>query len=155
MSESSRLASIEAARQRRVGAAAQRNVRFQWFIENVSNTVALTMKNRVRMATEYLRDKIVRNISVPVVKEAGGKNKRVKVIERSKPGEFPRADTTQLLKTLFSFVRETSPGVWDGYVGTPLDYGLFLELKMNRKFLTRTLEEERDNINAILTGPIK
>ena len=74
---------------------------------------------------------------------------------RSKPGEFPHAETTQLLKTIFGEVRQTARGVWDGFIGTPLSYGLILEIKMNRSFLVRSLNEERGNIKRILTGPIK
>jgi len=43
---------------------------------------------------------------------------------------------------------------YDGYVGTPLDYGAILELKMNRSFLRRTLDEERPTIMKILRKPI-
>jgi hypothetical protein len=118
------------------------------------------------MATEYLRDRVVRNISRPVTKkivdvgrsfETTAKNraKKTVVTDRSKPGEFPKADTTQLMKTVFSDVKEEIPGMINGYVGTPLDYGLILELRLNRKFLTRTLDEEYDMIEQLLLGPIK
>jgi hypothetical protein len=106
------------------------------------------------MASSYLLDKTVRNISVAVVKDIGKRSGRIQVIQRSLPGEFPRADTTQLMKTLFTDLKEIG-GSWEGYLGSPLDYSLFLELKMNRKFMTRTLNEERGAITRLLTGPIK
>lgn len=138
---------------RRVGRADADLARFQWFIREVSDKVSMTMEQRVRMATDYLLSKVVKNISVPVVKLVI--SKKTRVTERSKPGEFPRADTTQLLKTTFSDVKKLTPAVTEGYVGTPLDYGLILETKLNRKFLTRTLQEEQGTIQRMLTGPIK
>jgi hypothetical protein len=109
------------------------------------------LKQRVYIAVNFLQDRIVKNISVPVTKAVIGK--RVRVTERSKPGEFPRADTTQLLRTAFWGVVEES-GMIMGYVGTPLWYGLELETRMDRRFLTRTLEEERESIVQILTSPL-
>ncbi len=58
------------------------------------------------------------------------------------------------MKTIFSSYLNPSPGVYDGAVGTPLDYGVILELVMDRSFMIRTLNEERDIITRILTGPI-
>jgi len=147
-------ASIEAGRQRRVTKAAQRQVRIEWYIKEVSNTIKLTMKQRVTYATHLLKDRVVRNISTLVVKSIGPRGGRV-VTGRSVAGEFPHADTTQLLKTIFEEVREVSPGAYEGYVGTPLDYGLILETRMNRSFLVRTLYESVDSIRSILSGPIR
>jgi hypothetical protein len=155
MGEASRLAAIEAGRARRVAATGKAEVRFEWFLDKVMNGLSLTMRQRVRLATEHLKSQVVRNISTPVVKSQGTRSGRIVVTERSKPGEFPRADTTQLLKTIISDVVETSKGVFDGFVGTPLSYGVILEVsELDRKFLTRTLNEERDVIEQMLTGPI-
>lgn len=117
----------------------------------MSKRIDLTMRQRVTIAVSYLQDKIVKNISVPVTKAVI--RGRVVVTQRSKPGEFPRADTTQLMKTVFWGVVE-EPGTTMGYVGTPLWYGLELEMRMDRRFLTRTLDEERATIVKILTGPL-
>jgi len=57
------------------------------------------------------------------------------------------------MKTIFSDVRFEDGG-WTGYVGTPLDYGVILELRMNRSFLVRTLREKTPDLTRILTGPI-
>ena len=155
---------------RRTDRAVQVEIRTQWFIKEVSETVQLTCKQRVRLATEFVKNKIIRNISRPVTKtvvrgkqgrDAQGKftarKSRTVVSDRSKPGEFPRADTTQLLKTIFSAYEEPGIGNYAGFVGTPLDYGLRLEVveQLDRSFLVRTLNEERSNVMAILSGPIK
>lgn len=146
---------VAEAYNRRLAAAERRNVRFQWFLDEVSDRIRMSLRGRVRMATEYLRDKIVRNISVPVVKATSIRTRRVMVLERSVPGEFPRADMTLLMKSIFSDVRDLGPDSMVGYVGQPLDYGVILELRMKRGFLVRTLREEEPVIARMLTGPIK
>jgi len=145
--------SVEAARQRRAGSAEESSVRIEWFIKEVVQVVAMAMKERVTMATQLLKDRVVRNISKAVVKGVGSRGGRV-VGGRSGPGEFPRADTTLLMTSIFSDVREDESGVFDGYVGTPLNYGLILETKMNRSFLKRTLNESLNDVQRILSGPI-
>lgn len=147
-------AAVMAARARRGGAAKARITKIEWFIKEVSDKVALTMKQRVFVCTELLHAKTVRNISKAVRVGVGPRGGRV-VTGRSKPGEFPRADTTQLMKTLFKEVVQVNPNWWDGYVGTPLDYGLILETSMQRSFLRRTLLQEVPRIERILSGPIK
>lgn len=146
---------VQAARARRLARADRDIVRFEWFLREVNDKINLNLRQRMQLATAYLLSKVVKNISVPVVRGTGVKSGRVVVVERSKPGEFPRAETTQLMKTVFSDVVETSPGNFDGYVGTPLDYGLILETQMNRSFLVRTLNEEKDVITRMLTGRIE
>ena len=145
---------VKAARGRRATRAGQEAVRIEWFIKNVSDKVEMSMEQRVKTATEFLRSKVVKNISKPVVK-MGGRLGGTIVTERSKPGEFPRADTTQLMKTIFGITTKNR-GVFDGYVGTPLDYGLVLEISkpLNRSYLLRTFQEERSKITKILTGPL-
>lgn len=145
---------VAGARQRRTGKTAAREVRIQWFTENVCSRVSISMLDRVRIATQMLKDQVVRNISTPVIKSIGPRGGRV-VTGRSISGEYPHAETEQLLKTVFMVVQESSPEVWDGFVGTPLDYGLILEMKMNRKFLSRTLRESFGMIRSVLTGPIR
>lgn len=122
------------------------------FVDEVSRRIDMTLKQRMHVAVAFLQDRIVKNISVPVTKVVIGN--RTRVTERSKPGEFPRADTMQLYKSIFWDVREDSPGRIQGFVGTPVWYSVPLELMMQRRFLTRTLDEERQSITRILTGPI-
>jgi hypothetical protein len=154
-------AAVLAARGRRAKAGRASDVRFEWFIKEVSNKVAMTMKARVKLATELVRNKVVKNIGRPVTKGTGPRGGKV-VTDRSKDGEYLKAETTQLMKTVFSDVRMSSKGVWDGFVGTPLDYGLIWELRNlatggggGRKFLTATLKEEEPKVKKILSGPIR
>lgn len=151
--EQQRLNAIEAARARRVVGAIEKTVRMEWFINEVVRKVHMTLKQRVRLATEYLKNRVVINISRPVTKTVTGG--RVKVSNRSLPGEFPKADTTNLLKTIFGVIKDEGGGVYDGYVGTPVDYGVILELEMDRSFLVRSLNEEKETISKIVTGPIR
>lgn len=162
-------AAVQAAYARRAGVAGRADVNFEWFIEEVSDKIELTMERRVRLTTNWLQSQVVQNISRPVTKTTtkrvrdtsgfpkGGPvgSQYTKITNRSKPGEFPKADTTQLRKTIFNGTFESSPGVWDGFVGTPLDYGLILEIKMNRSFLVKTLNELKPRIVRLLSGPIK
>jgi hypothetical protein len=136
-------------------AKARREVRFKWNTAAVCGKVSLTLEQRVRIVVEHLKTRITRNISVPVVKERSKITGRIIVTERSSPGEFPRADTTNLMKTLMTDVVEIEPGNWVGYVGTPTMYGLILELGMHREFLTRTMNEEYETVMGILGGPVQ
>jgi hypothetical protein len=144
---------IASARTRRARTAGRRIANIEWFIKEVSDNISLSMRNRVGIATQLLKDRVVRNISVPVTKGTGPRGGRV-ITNRSRPGEFPRADTIQLMRTIFTDMKEVRSGTYDGYVGTPLDYGLILETKMDRKYLVRTWIETLPAIHRILTGPI-
>jgi hypothetical protein len=153
-----RVESIERARERRSDAAARRLVRVEWFIDKITEQIGLGIQQRVRVATDLLRNSVVQNISQPVHKYVGPRGGIVvDPASRSKPGEFPKADTTLLMKTIFGEVMETRPNVWEGFVGTPLDYGLILEVSPNfdRSFLLRTFHEQLSRIIRILTSPIQ
>ncbi len=141
-------AAVVAAQARR---AARGNVSVKWFDKEVIGKVNLTNRQRMRVATEFLKSTVVKNISKPV----GKTGSPVRITERSKPGEFPRADTTQLMKTIFGEVVTVGKNVHDGIIGTPLDYGLILETRRDRSFLKRTLDENRTTVTKILTKPIK
>lgn len=143
---------VQEARLRRRRNLAAKTARTQWFIDNVTNTVHMDGRQRLALATAYVKDKVVLNLSKPVIKGQGVRGGLV-VTNRSKPGEFPRADTTQLMKTIFSEIRKVAAGKYEGYVGTPLDYGAILELYMNRSFLIRTLREELAVVRKILLQP--
>lgn len=146
---------VQAARTRRAQQGPKDQANIQWFLKEVSGKIEIAMVERVAMAVDYLRGRVDQNISVPVTKVKGKKTGRIVVTERSKPGEFPRTDTTQLRKTLLAGTYESSQGP-SGFVGTPLDYGLILEIspRLNRSFLVRTLNEEKATITSMLTGPI-
>lgn len=158
-------AAVDSALVRRSARAGQQDVEVKWFIKEVSTKISLTMQQRVRLATEFLKSKVVRNISRPVTKTVigggqseGGKSlgSSTQVTGRSKYGEFPKADTTQLIKSIFAETIQSSSGAWDGFVGTNLDYGLILEVskRLNRSYLVRSLRENRSEIKRILSGPL-
>jgi hypothetical protein len=144
----------DAAYARRAATSADASARDEWFIREVVANVNLTMSQRMLITTNYFRDRIVRNISIPVVKEQGRRG--TIVTQRSKPGEFPRADTTLLMKTINQGVDKLSDNIIDGWVGTPLDYGVRLELsqKLNRSYFRRTFHEELRKMARMLTGTI-
>ncbi len=122
----------------------------QWFIDEVSDHVNITLRQRMGTAIGFLKNKIILNIRIPVRRIVGPRG-GVQVI-RSKPGEFPRADTVELMRTLITDVTSITPAIVDGSVGSPKDYSVFLELNLNRSFLRRTLLEERETIKNILVG---
>lgn len=148
---------IAAAQARRMVKLTARIAWIQDFAEQVKNRVDLTAQQRVKIATELVKNSVIRNISVPVVKtpteRVHGKGSYTKVTERSKSGEFPRTDTGQLLRTVMSTVEKTPWGGWVGYIGSPLSYGVILELRMSRSFLVRTLVEEKATVMKILGSP--
>jgi hypothetical protein len=155
--------------QRAYARRAARKCHIEWFIDNVANKLAMDMRTRVKVATELAMTSVVRNISRPVTKtrmkrkrdttrfKGGGPkgSSYTKVTDRSKAGEFPKADTTQLRKSIFRDLKQIAKGNYEGYVGTPLDYGLVLEMRMDRSFLLKTLGEIRSRVMRMLSGPVK
>lgn len=141
-------AAKRAARQKRF------DTRLEWFADRLTKGIKVEMSARLQFAAQILRDQVVINLSVPVVKVKSGKGKSKKTVvvrgSRSKPGEFPRADTTRLMKDIF--YKEIEPGrTWA--IGTTLDYGLRLETRMQRSFLVRTLNEMRPKLIKLLVAP--
>lgn len=131
--------------------------RIEWYGQQMQSNIRLGMQQRMKMATQLLRDKVVANISRPVtktrVRTASGRSRTV-VTDRSRPGEYPKADERWLIKSIFKEVH-TESGRVIGRVGTTLDYGLYLETspRLNRAFLLRTLNEERARLGLIIGGP--
>ncbi len=148
---------VLATRNRRSGWAGRTQVETKWFIDEVVSKVSMTLKQRAVLTKGFLVSKVVQNISRPVTKRKSNRTGRIVVSNRSKGGEFPKADTTQLRKDIFGVVLPGGKDIWDIYIGTTLDYGLILEIskRLNRSFLVKTLIEELPVVNKILTGPIK
>ena len=144
---------VSAAEQQAGFSARQARVqtRIEWFGREVARNTNITMMGRVKLASQLTRDKTVANLSRPVTKSKGPRSGRIVVTERSVEGEFPRADTTRLMKDIF-FDVDVTPSGPRGIIGTTLDYGLILETRMNRSFLQRTLEEVRPIIALMLTS---
>ena len=133
-----------AARDRRI---VRFNTRLEWYGDNVLRNVNLGFAQRLKAIGQLLRDKCVINISIPVVKEKSKITGKIIVTERSVEGEFPRADTTRLMKDVYWEFREEELSV---RLGTTLDYGLWLETRMHRSFLRRTFQEMSDQLRIIL-----
>lgn len=149
-----------------------KNASLRWRGDEYEAAVTKIMSTRVLIAAEHLRNRVVRNISIPS-----------RTMGRSKAGQFPRADTGRLRNTIFR--RMGSDGLM-AQVGTNLNYGLWLEYGTKakvifpkkglflswidptsgkriyarkvrrgpikgRSFLRRTLWEERQVIKRILT----
>lgn len=139
----------------REGAQAEAEyVRFKWYADEVLSKVRLAMKERLRLAAAFVHKKCVSNISKPVVVSKTKDGVR-RVVERSTYGEYPRAEFGHLRRTLGHGVTKVDND-WAGYVSTPLVYGAILELwkPLDRTFMRRTLYEERESVNKILTGPL-
>ncbi len=152
---------VRAAYARRAARKGKSEANIEWFIDDIQQLTDKTLEERMETAMQYLWVTTVKNIDVPVVKEVvtlkRGPNKGktlTRVIERSKPGEFPRADTTNLRESIASEVVRTDKG-FEGYITTPLDYAVILELRLDRRFLRRTLEEEIPAIERILGAKLK
>ena len=81
---------MTAARTRRI----QRfDTRITWLQENIERIARMNMRQRLQLAGQLLRDRVVINISRPVTKtrRVGGRGggSRIVVTNRSRPGEFP------------------------------------------------------------------
>jgi hypothetical protein len=127
------------------------SVRLQTYIDQVLTAKHRTLSQRVRIAGNFLQDRVVANLSRPVYKYRSSRTGRntVAADSRSKPGEFPRADTTRLLKDIF---HQHDPDTATSRVGTTLLYGLVLETQLDRSFLRRTLNEMRAQLILIIQG---
>lgn len=138
------------------------NTRVQWLGEQVQQGLRMGMQARVRLCAQLVRDKTVINVSTPVRKIPGRRGRdpvtgrftaaktRVDPTSRSRPGEFPHADTTRLMTDIYYDVQGADR--LTAIVGTTLDYGLVLETQMDRSFLARTLNEMQPVVRQILTS---
>ena len=147
-------AAILAARGRKGAVRKRQAADLEWFDKKVVAKVDTTLKGRMMSAADFLHDRVVNNISRPVTKSIGPRGGRV-VTNRSTSGEFPKVETAQLKRSIFHTVRPGGKEIYDMYVGTSLDYGMILELRMERSFLARTFREEMPTVHRILTRPIK
>lgn len=148
-----------ATREQQIAALAARRLRFdvrlEWLGNQFMRGYRMSMDARVRLAAQLIRDKAVINVSTPVRKYKGPEGGTVvDPTSRSRPGEFPHADTTRLMTDIYYEVRGRGrEGQISAIVGTTLDYGLILETQMNRSFLVKTMNELQPGLRRILTGP--
>lgn len=120
--------------------------------KEVAADINRKMSVRVKLAAQVLRDQVVKNISIPVERAGPGRGSKGRVVRRSTYGEYPRADTTRLMKDIFWQM----DGETDAIVGTTLDYGAVLELsnRLDRSYLRRSLRENYGKIRSILLQPM-
>src|SRR5690606_28344880 len=125
--------------------------------KDVERRVEDEMCGRIGAATEYLQERVKRNLSTPVEYEGGR-------VRRSKPGEYPRMETGMLRESIQSRVRRLPTGDCEGEVETSLYYGIILERSdrpdkrgrvLDRVFLRRTLREELGKIRSMVSGPMR
>jgi hypothetical protein len=126
------------------GARVSIDYEIDWYGPAVVATINQAMHARGKKVADYLKKKIVSNISVSITGTSG----------RSKPGEFPRAETKKLMGSIFSDVVIAGIGIYDVSVGSTAEYAAPLELSMDRSFLKRTLMEETQEILRIFATPI-
>jgi len=125
------------------GSARATVIFFKWRGREVKRSVEDAIHERIGIATRMVHGHIYRSLSIPVVRTGS------RVI-RSKPFEYPRLDTRKLRNDLFWEYENKFMAA----IGTRIDYGLQLELKMSRSFLRRGLYEKLDDIERILVhGP--
>lgn len=136
--------------QRQTGRLQQNSARIIWYGEELKNKLNVSARRRITLAANLLRDRVVINLGRPVRKIKGKRGGTiVDPNSRSKPGEFPRADTTRLMKDIFARVETTARG-YSGQVGTTLNYGLIHETQTGRSFLVRTLNEVQAGLLRIM-----
>jgi len=137
--------------------------RLKWFGNAVARGVMDAIRPRAFFAGQYLQDKIKLNISIPVVKRTNPITGREEVVQRSKPGEYPRLETGKLRASIFHEVENITPMLINLIVGVPaefggesMEYGARLELsaRLNRSFLLRTFNEERKALETIMGQPL-
>lgn len=124
----------------------------EWYGQQVERGITMGMRTRLNLAAQLLKDQVKVNISRPVHKYAGSRSGTIQVDpdSRSKPGEYPKQETSRLMNSIFHKVVNDHEAI----VGTPLGYGLLLETRMDRSFLRRTLREQMPQIRRILLmGP--
>lgn len=153
------------------------SARMKWYGEQVARDIRIPLAGRVKLAAELLRGKVVANISRPVYKyqkeltRGPRKGQTVTVTypeSRSKPGEFPRAETSTLLRNIEWQMASNDPakpisqvlvpeqiqrqGNTQAKLKTTLDYALILETRLDRSFLKRTFEESLPVLQNVITG---
>ena len=109
--------------------------RFVWHGPAVIKQVQLTATKKLKLAAEATANQVKRNISI-------GR-------PASKPNEFPHVDTGRLRQSIFWTMRGSTTAI----VGTPVKYGLYLEVGTRhmapRPYLRRTLSEMQGKIERI------
>ena len=132
-------------------------IRLKWMGMKVEAELKQGVRKRLMFIGEHLKKTMMINLSTPVTKvrksrrrttsrgKAGSSYTWVQPESRSKPGQFPRAETGLLRDSIIKgFV---SPQTM--MVGTSKKYGALLETKLDRSFIRRTLNEQMGVVGAI------
>jgi len=112
------------------------------------------METRYR-ATKVTMHKVAGRTTYVMWRGKPGREKAFKVVQHSKLGEFPRAITKDLMRSVYRGDIEHAGNVTFIRVGTKKFYGKILELtsRSNRRpYLRRTLKEETPEVVKILRG---
>lgn len=135
----------------RANRAIKINLRMQTYVDQVFQNTKLSVAQKLKMVGQAVRDRTVYNLSLPVRKYKSKRTGRTVVdpSSRSKRGEYPRADSTRLLKDVFWDFNQNQLVV---RVGVTLEYGLILEVKLGRSFLRRSLNEALPWISLMFTS---
>lgn len=126
-------------------------VRIDWAGPRVQASMRRGMKTRLALIGSMLGSQVKVNLSVPVLKRKSAKTGKLVVVQRSKPGEFPRLDTGALRRGIFYEMLSDSEVI----IASDRWYSLPLEQQMERQFLTRSLRENLSHIERILGAPIR
>lgn len=133
----------------------------RWNSQGLQTEIKQAMYKRMLLVGETIKNAHVKNLSKPVRKinkkrrrstSRGAKGTTYTYADpatRSKAGEYPRADTTNLMKNIFADV-DIDPAGISCQVGTPTDYGAELELKAGRLGLRATLIETLPMVRKII-----
>lgn len=131
-----------------------------WNHQSLLAEIEMGINKRMMLAGEHLANAHKKNLSKPVRKltktrrrttsrgAAGSTYTYADPASRSRPGEYPRADSTNLMKNIFWDVVEM-PGLQQLKVGTPTKYGAELELNAGRLGLRATLLAELPVLRSI------
>ena len=136
-------------------------VSIKWNQTKVLAEVKHGLANRLSLIGEHVSNSYKANLSTPVSKvrkkrrgrtsrgEKGSTYTHAVSSSRSKPGEYPRAETGLLMKNIF-WNLTNGVGSMHVIIGTPSKYGAALELEGGRKGLRATLLKEAPMIKNIL-----
>ena len=134
----------------------------QWNSNKLAQEIVTGMAKRMALLGEHMKGAHMRKLSKPVVKitkarrrttTRGGKGSTYTYAvpsSRSKPGEYPRAETGLLMKSIQADTDVTPAGI-TLKVGTTSKYGAELELKAGRLGLRATMIENIPVIKKVLT----
>jgi len=133
----------------RAGGTGNAGVTFKWNGEKIQANMRRHLKKRVTKAVYFLEAQAKRNVT----------RHQTKVHGPSKPGDkFPHEDDSNLVKNITNKVSNVNPQTVEGFFGTPLKYGLFLELGTSkmvaRPFLRTTLDQSRAEVESFINYPM-